>query len=269
MVRFFTRQRTINNLSKGEEINRFKEVCDSERSDNIFYLEEPCDPKTWYETTKEFVKSHKDKKQIIITIDHLALVRDLLGNKKKSMDDLVEYINSLKKEFKNVCFLLVSQMNREIESRTDVRYLAPKRSDLYNTDTLFQISDIVIAIHNPYKLGHDKYMVVSPSRYPYLIEHMDKPSNKRTNFETYNKIFWHYLKIREIEDMEDIHDIHIESLSVPNLRDSLEKDKSKPIDDKHQFPLTPDECFKVEQVEQHDVLPDDFLNDNEDNDVPF
>lgn len=241
---------------EGEDIGKFKEVCDSERSGQIFYLEDPTDPKTWYETVQEFLEANKDKKQIVITIDHLALVRDLFGSKKKAMDDLVEYINSLKKEYTNVSFILLSQMNRDIEGRTDVRHLAPKRSDLYNTDTLFQISDLVIVVHNPYKLGHEKYMVVSPARYPYLIEHMDKPSNKRTNFDTYNKIFWHYLKIREIEDMEDINDIYIEQLNS-NLKPKGEEEKTlfnHSIEDESDNRLS---------YKKNNQLSNNFLEDNE------
>lgn len=252
---------------EGEEAEKsFTEVCDTERSENIFYLEEPCDPKTWYENVKEFILENKKKKQIIITIDHIALVRDLMGNKKKAMDDLVEYINSLKKEFDNVTFIILSQMNRDIEGRIDIRHLAPKRSDLYNTDTLFQISDIVLVIHNAYKLGHEKYMVIAPMRYEYLMEHMDKPNNKRTNFLTKNLIFWHYLKIREIEDMENIADIHVETLHVPSLRDQLQKEnKSEGLNEGVSEGVKKQE----KQVEVHSQLPDDFLEDNEDNDVPF
>lgn len=251
--------------TEATDAERFQEVCDSERSDSIFYLEEPTDPKTWYEAVREFLMEHKGKKQVVITIDHIALVRDLLGNKKKAMDDLVEYINSLKKEFKNVSFILISQANRDIESRTDVRHLAPKRSDLYNTDTLFQIADLVIFAHNPYKLGHEKYMVVSPKRYEYLIEHMDKPDNKRTNFETYNKIFWHYLKIREIEDMEEIKDIYVETLTPPSLKETLAaEEKRKLIEESEKVVID-----AGHSKDRHEKLPDDFLEDNEDNDVPF
>lgn len=242
---------------------RFDNVCETEKSDKIYYLEDPTDPKTWYETVREFLIFHKDKKQVVITIDHLALVRDLLGNKKKSMDDLVEYINSLKKEFSNASFILLSQMNRDIEGRTDVRHLAPKRSDLYNTDTLFQISDIVLVLHNPYKLGHEKYMVVNPSRYPYLVEHMDKPSNKRTNFETFNKIFWHYLKIREIEDMEDINDVYIEPLTS-NFKAHLEKEEEM---NEVQETNTKVKNFNSSHI--HNKLPDTFLEDNEDDGIGY
>lgn len=260
----------FNETSESDQ-EKFDEICDSEKNDNIYYLQEPTDPITWYETVKAFLIHHKDKKQVIITIDHLALVRDLAGVKKKAMDDLVEYINSLKKEFTNVSFILISQANRDIESRTDVRHLAPKRSDLYNTDTLFQIADIVLFIHNAYKLGHDKYMVVSPKRYEYLIDFMDKPSNKRTNFNTKNNIFWHYLKIREIEDMEDIQDIFIETLGVPNLRDSImNTEKYKAMVENEEYEDEDEEELNTptKGIVIHDSLPDDFEADNEE-DVPF
>ena len=256
-------KRTLNKTMKSilfEEVNdsdadEFKVVCDSERNDNIYYLEEPTDPKTWYEVVKEFLTLNKHKKQVIITIDHLALVRDLIGNKKKSMDDLVEYINSLKKEFNNVSFILISQLNRDIEGRTDVRHLAPKRSDLYNTDTLFQIADLVLVIHNPYKLGHEKYMIIDPKRYEYLEEWIDKPDNKRSNFNTKNAIFFHYLKIREIEDMETLKDIYVEPLVVNNFKKSQEAKGHTTQEVK--LPQTTLE-----------KLPDNFINGEKD-DLPF
>ncbi len=222
----------------GEDLKRFGEVCDSERSENIFYLEEPVDPKTWYNTVKEFLKENKKKKHVIVTIDHIALVRDVFGNKKKSMDDLVEYINSLKREFSNVSFIILSQMNREIEGRTDVKSLNPRRSDLYNSDTMYHISDLIIVIHNPYKLGHLKYMVVPGlavnedgeyinDKYEYLVDFMDKPENKMTNFISKGVVFWHYLKIREDEDSQDIAIEKLDYNIGNNLKQVIARDKIK------------------------------------------
>lgn len=207
-----------------EDKKKFKEVCDSERSDQIFYMEEPTDPKTWYEAVKAFLKLNKKKKHVLVSIDHVSLVRDLFGGKKKAMDDLVEYVNSLKKEFNNVSFILISQLNRDIESRESLKELPPRRSDLYNSDTMFQISDLVLILHNPYRLGYEVYMIIPGlaknkdtgkiinPRYEYLKKWMHKYEQKKTSFKTKNVLFYHYLKIREIEDMEDIKDIYIESL---------------------------------------------------------
>ena len=222
-----------------EDKIRFKEVADEERNPNIFYFEEPTDPETWYNTVKEFLQGHTDKKRVVVTIDHIALIRDVLRGKKKAMDDLVEYINSLKKEFSNVSFIILSQMNREIEGRTDIRFLAPQRSDLFNSDTMYQISDIVMVVHNPYKLGRDKYMVVpglaedeegrvKNSKYAYLEEFMTSPENNTTNFDTKGVIFYHYLKMREMEDVENVQDIHIERLTVNSKKKETSKSDFKP-----------------------------------------
>ena len=221
-----------------EDQSKFKEITDKERNPNIYYLEEPTEPSVWYDTVKEFLQGHTDKKMVVITIDHIALIRDS-GNKKKAMDDFIEYINTLKKEFSNVSFIILSQLNREIEGRTDVRFLAPQRSDLYNSDTIYQISDVVLVIHNPYKLGRDKYMVVAGlsededgnvknSKYAYLEEYMLSPENNTTNFDTKGVIFYHYLKMREMEDVENVQDIHIERLTVNTKKRETPKSNFKP-----------------------------------------
>lgn len=222
-----------------EDAKQFKEVCDSERANQIFYLETPTDPKTWYEAVKTFLELNKEKKHVLVSVDHIALVRDLFGGKKKAMDELVEFTNSLKKEFNNVSFILISQLNRDIESRESPKEMPPRRSDLYNSDTMFHISDIVLVLHNPYRLGHDRYMVIPGlgkdkttgkiinPRYRYLREWMQRPEQAKTSFITKNVLFFHYLKIREIEDMEDIKDIYIEPLisAKPTLKSIVEEEE--------------------------------------------
>ncbi|MDC7248494.1 MAG: hypothetical protein PQJ49_01055, partial [Sphaerochaetaceae bacterium] len=110
---------------------------------------------------------------------------------------------------------------------------------------------------------------VSPKRYSYLIEHMDKPDNKRTNFETYNRIFWHYLKIREIEDMDDIKDIYVERLLPPSLKETIEAEEKQKLMEEIQNEGINEGVN--EGITRHDKLPDDFLEQNEDDgdDVPF
>ena len=72
------------------------------------------------------------------------------------MDEMLEYQNELKKEFSNVSFINLSQMNRELEMRTDIKHMQPKASDLYNSSNIMFISDLVLIIHNPFKLGINK-----------------------------------------------------------------------------------------------------------------
>ena len=217
----------------------FEATCNEESNDNIYYMQEPDTPDDWYESVKVFLEEHKDKKQVLITIDHIALVKDILGSKKKAMDNFIEKVNLLKRQFDNVSFIILSQLNRDIEGRTDPRNMAPLRSDLYNSDTIYQISDLVLVIHNPYKDGIDKYMVVGKSKYDYLEEHKQTPQNNTSNFYTFGRIFWHYLKIREIEDLEELQDLHIEVIN-PNV--------------------------KVEKVDQREVEKENLFMENEDED---
>ena len=250
---------------EGDDLNRFKDVCDSERSDKIFYLEAPTDPKTWYDAVRAFLEENKHKKHVVVTIDHIALVRDVFGSKKTAMDTLIENINMLKKEFINVSFIILSQLNRDIEGRTDIQNLAPKRSDLYNSDTIFHISDIVLVLHNPFKLGHSLYMNIPglavdsegntlDNRYAHLHEYMERVDNKWTHFLTAGNVFWHYLKVRELED--NYIDIAVEPFLLSDgrrLTASVNTAGSKPQDTK---------------TKKKENMPDLF-GDDEDDDVPY
>ena len=89
----------------------------------------------------------------------------------------------------------------------------------------------ILTIHNPYKLRHDKYMLVNPDRYPYLTEHMENSANKTTNFKTFNRLFWHYLKLREVNDDNEVQDIHIEYFNKKLAEQGIDSKKQmKDID---------------------------------------
>lgn len=182
-------------FSEIEEVN-FEDIILKESNPNIYYIEKPLLPEEWYETVREFILEHQDKKSILISTDHLGLTKDK-GNKKQAMDEMLEYQNELKKEFSNVSFINLSQMNRELEMRTDIKHMQPKASDLYNSSNIMFISDLVLIIHNPFKLGINKYMLFNPSRYPHLEEFMYDSNRDYTNFDTKNAIMWHYIKLRQ------------------------------------------------------------------------
>ena len=205
-----------------EVSEKMKIECDAERIENIYYLEDPTSPEDFYRQVGMFLQEHKDKKQVFVSIDHIALVLSKNGNKKQAIDETVEYIIRMVKEYPNASFIPITQLNRDIEGRTDVRFLSPRRSDIYASDTIFQASDMVVVIHNPYKLGFDKYMSFETKDYKYLTEFMTKPSDRKSNFATRHLIFHHFLKIREIDDSIDKQDIHIENINTT-------KNNSEPI----------------------------------------
>jgi replicative DNA helicase len=118
----------------------YKQITDG----RFFIEEEPSDADTFYRNMKEFLAQHKDKEAVFISIDHIALSKSESGQKKNAVDGIVEAINKLKKEFPNSYWIILSQLNREIERRSkDKDYESkPNRGDLYQSDTIYHISDI-------------------------------------------------------------------------------------------------------------------------------
>jgi replicative DNA helicase len=221
--------------------------CDKERNENIFYLEEALDPEEFYKVTREFLEEHKDKDHVIITVDHMALAKASSGNKKAAIDDTVEYINKLKREFNNASFLPLTQLNREIEGRTDVRFLNPRRSDIYASDTIFQISDMVVAVHSPFKLGHTKYMAFETADYEYLSKYMTKPGERKSNFMTKGLVFHHYMKMRELQEGRYAYDLHIEEMS--SFRPSVDDEDEVDCRDDVEKEMNEQGFVKVESLE--------------------
>lgn len=195
----------INNIIRKSAI----EECDK----RIFYYPDATSPREFYEDMKDFLeKQEKGDERIhtIISIDHIALIKSA-GDKKVAIDDLIERINVLKKRF-NVSFLILSQLNREIKKRIDnPKRHAPGSDDFYQSDTIYQISDVQIAIHRPEFLGLTEYMAFKKGTHPYpWLE--DFMNIDKTAFMTSGLVFWHYIKLRDRRTKERHKDICIEVL---------------------------------------------------------
>lgn len=188
----------------------------------IDVLEQVVNPDQWELALKEAYDrlGLSERKCVLVVIDHIALL-EKLGSAKATIDRMVFLINRLKKTHPNLIFLILTQLNREIDNRHDVRDLAPRKNDIYQSDTVYHLSDMLVVKQIPQKRGHERYMVVAnpnstnindtskrPKRYSYIEEHMVSSPNATTNFDTYNRVFYHYLKMRN-DDMAH-QDIHIE-----------------------------------------------------------
>jgi len=173
-----------------------------EQSDGRFFInEEPPTPEEFREEVGKFLEEYKDKDLVVVDFDHTALAKG--KNKKEVMDAIYQIQNEFKKTYPNVLFVNVSQFNRESLSRVEDKSEAmkPRRSDLYQSDELFQVSDVVICLSIPYKLGIENYRSVSPSFYEYLGDHFGDFNSKRTkvSFKTYGRIFYEVMKNRFAE----------------------------------------------------------------------
>ena len=147
---------------------------------DINYVDIPGSVKSLEATILAFSKE-KDK-PVIIMLDHTLLVKKAGGAQDRDLlYDLMAMFNGLKKVIR-VAFILISQMNRNIEGservqNPDLHY--PKKQDIFGADACYMYSDIVIVTHRPEMLGIRAY---GPKRWP-----------------TDNAIFWHYLNVREGE----------------------------------------------------------------------
>jgi replicative DNA helicase len=193
--------------------------------DRYFVSQDPITPVQFYNEAREFLIKHKDKKAVLISVDHILLVSG--SDKKGVIDEVMEKMNQLKLEFSNVYFFVLSQMNRSLIARVAEKnnMAAPNSGDLYGSEFMQQAASYVIALYNAYKVGINQYMKVFPERYDHLSKHFDEEDTKsgRASFSTVGKIFQHVLKVREGE--ADYKDLFIEDMDIP--KETLERMKQE------------------------------------------
>lgn len=178
-------------FSNFEKLNEYAEEL---KKDEIYYLEEY--------TTSTGIKNlfvqlyHKlnpdakskpvdEHKGIVLFLDHSVLVqKDKATSRLEALQDLCEVFNDLKKKYKGI-FIILTQLNRSIESaerrdenKNEILHF-PTKADIYGGDFLYMFSDIVFVIHRPEILNIMSY---GPNGWP-----------------SKDKIFYHYLKVRESE----------------------------------------------------------------------
>lgn len=202
-----------------DEMILFNSIKTRESDHRIKYFQNPTDPETWFRVTEAFIIANQDKEHIIVTIDHIALVKQTMGGKKDAIDNMIEGINFLKNKYNNVSFIILSQLNREIESRENAKNSAPRKGDLYQSDFLFQLSDVILVVHNPFKLGVQDHMVVFKDQYTMFNHYKQKPDGKTSPFRTRGLIFYHFIKLREDEG-QTVQDLWIDELNT-NFKPSM------------------------------------------------
>jgi replicative DNA helicase len=207
-----------------EEKALVKSYSDNLSDGRYFINEDTITPKQFEKECSEFLELQKDKKAVFISIDHIALGKDETGEKKNTVDSIIEIINRLKKEYPNSYWIVLSQMNRNILGRIkDKDIMAmPNRSDIFQSDAMFFISDYLYICHNPYRLGIKQFSRVNEEAYDYLKDHFCEEKNGKVSFDTLGKMFYIVLKSRESDVI--FRDIFIEDVGVKDK----EKYRDKP-----------------------------------------
>lgn len=155
------------NISK-EEIDALEEnVRNVITKYDISYVEMPGSVSEIEYAAEGFIlerqKTNPDTK-VVITLDHSILVKKLKGSERDTLTELMACFNELKKRYPNTLFIVLSQLNRNIEKEERKKSYGPERalhypqkSDIFGSEALYQFSDAVIVFHRPELLGITHY----------------------------------------------------------------------------------------------------------------
>ena len=188
----------------------FNEVFLELNSDHIFETFDTYRPDDFYADVKAFTDQHKDKKQILLTIDNINLVDTENSDESTAIAKLITHIIRLKREVKNLTILILCQLNRQLKERVgNPKEHFPRTTDFYYSSKIEHASDVQIVIHNPFLLGLDEYGAVNTERFDYLGEYLLE-KGKYSTFKTQGLVFFHYVKVRLKNGLKDFKDLYIE-----------------------------------------------------------
>ena len=185
-----------------EEEAKMEKIVQGEKSNRVFYLDEPTTTQELRAVIEAMCKWNMGKKLILFKIDHLGLIKRNGMDPKRVMDETIAMINEMKLKYKNSAYIVISQFNRNIEERRSPKEHEPRMSDFYMSDELAQLSSVMIGLNNPRRMGYDKYMLFPANWYPSL-DRFKTPS--KTSFQTEGLLFHHVLKVRDtrIEELPE------------------------------------------------------------------
>ena len=182
-----------------EEKEIVKRYYENLQDNRRYICEESITTKEFYEMTKTFCKINVDSDALVICLDHVLLLK-----KEDKFEDpleaLTSYINELRKEFKNVYFILLSQMNRGslVNIKDKDNSMIPTTAMIYGSSHFEFLCSYIVVLVDPFRLGVSSYLKVTPDRYDWLSEFMqDEDKNGKVSFDTLSNIFEFVLKTRE------------------------------------------------------------------------
>lgn len=212
-----------------EEKEIIKRYYEGLKDNRRFICEETINTDDFFKMTDEFCSQNTDKDAIWCTLDHCLLVQ-----KSSSHEDVAEtltaHINTLRKKYSNVYFILLSQNNRSsmavIKDRDNA--MIPTTSIIYGSSHFEFLASFIVVITDPFKLGVNSYLKVNPERYDWLSDYMeDADKNGKVSFSTLGNHFIWTLKTRESD--EPYKNLHIRPMTLTS--DQLDKMKQS-IEDK-------------------------------------
>lgn len=197
-----------------EEKEIIKRYYEGLKDNRRFICEETITTDDFLKMTDDFCAQNTDKDAIWCTLDHCLLVQ-----KSNPHEDVAErltsHINTLRKKYSNVYFILLSQNNRSsmavIKDRDNA--MIPTTAIIYGSSHFEFLASFIIVITDPFKLGINSYLKVNPDRYEWLSDYMEDPDkNGKVSFSTLGNHFIWTLKTRESD--EAYKNLHIRPMTL-------------------------------------------------------
>jgi KaiC/GvpD/RAD55 family RecA-like ATPase len=201
------------NSPNTEELEELKKICSTHRTDNVFYQNEPVTPEIFAEDVEEIIKKFPNKR-IVVSIDNLENILTNKGDQKSSMDALLSQVNRLKNQHFFISFIILNQMNNNFTLRMDdLKKQRPLESDVYGSDQLIKLCDVLYIKMLPFRIGiRDHFMVFGKDSYPWLEDFkLYNDNGKLAHFEPLGCAYYFYLKRRNA-DPKDIKDLFVERM---------------------------------------------------------
>lgn len=197
-----------------EEKEIIKRYYEGLKDNRRFICEETITTNDFLKMTDEFCAQNTDKSAVICTLDHCLLVQKSSSNEDVA-EVLTSHINTLRKKYSNVYFILLSQNNRSslsvIKDRDNA--MIPTTSIIYGSSHFEFLASFIVVITDPFKLGVNSYLKINPDRYDWLSEYMEEPDkNGKVSFSTLGNHFIWTLKTRESD--EPFKNLHIRPMTL-------------------------------------------------------
>ena len=196
-----------------EKTEVLKKIYEDNMTENVLYQNEPVTPDIFSQDIEKVIAENPNKK-IVVAIDNLENILISKGSQKESMDALLYQVNRLKNIHPYICFVVLNQMNQNYILRMDnPKNQRPLESDVYGSDQLYKLCDVLYVKLIPWKLGiREKFMVFGKDMYSWLEDHKLFGSGNTASFDPFGRAFYFYLKQRAVKDEKNVQDLYIEKM---------------------------------------------------------
>jgi hypothetical protein len=144
----------------------------------------------------------------VVIVDHLHIYPT-----KKEIDEVLFICNEAKMSDPHLAFIFFFQFGRSLEEvwrdtkdkKANPKTFLPNSSHIYNTDSLMQYGSIVMGQVIPQVVDMEEYASIYKDRNMHLSEHFleDNPDNKTVRLKGRNRIYYNYIKIRDLDDIDE------------------------------------------------------------------